>query len=323
MKTSEKILEFLRQGGFVSGQEISNKLNISRNGVNKQIKALREKGYVIESYTNRGYRLLSEPDSISVDIIDKALTTLYIGRPTVLMEKVDSTNEELKRRARSGAAQGFTLVAEEQTFGKGRFGRSWRSPRGASIYESILLRPEISASNIPCVTLAAGLAVCKAVNGLYDCGTKIKWPNDVIIGNKKICGILTEMTAEDNAVSYAVVGIGINVNNYDFPQEIEEKATSILIETGVQHERNELIAAVAQEFEKIYNEFVLCGFGALKDEYIKNCATIGRDVSAYLSRDIVTGEAVDVEADGGLIILTEDGERVHVSTGEVTVQGIY
>ena len=323
MSTVDSILEFLHRGGYISGQEISDSLGISRNGISKHIKALRSQGYEIDSATNRGYKLISEPDRLSAQEINERLTTLFIGRPTVVLDSVDSTNEEIKRRARQGEKQGLTVVSDEQLAGKGRLGRVWKSPKGTSVYVSILLRPDLPPSQVPCITLAAGLALCNAINGIADFGAKIKWPNDIIIGRKKLCGILTEMTIEDNAVSFAVVGIGINVNNRSFPDEIKEKATSLFLEKDRSFSRSEIIAMLAQSFEDVYNEFIMGGFEALKDEYKTLCATIGRRVGTQRGGEEISGTAIDIAPDGGLIIETDSGEKKYISTGEVAVQGIY
>lgn len=323
MGTADLILEFLRRGRYVSGQEISNELKISRNGVSKHIKSLRALGYEIDSVTNKGYLLVNEPDKMSEAEINGSLKTLYIGRPTEVVESVDSTNEEIKRRAKSGAEQGFVIVSDEQTLGKGRLGRAWKSPKGSSIYESILLKPELPPSQAPCITLAAGLAVCRAINELAQVNARIKWPNDVIIGRKKLCGILTEMMIEDNAAAFAVVGIGINVNNSGFPEDISQKATSLRLEKGCIFSRNEIIIKLAECFEDVYNEFIMSGFAAIKDEYVKSCATIGRTVSTLRQGEEISGTAVDIADDGGLVVEAADGEKKYISTGEVAVQGIY
>lgn len=323
MSTVDLILELLRQGGYVSGQEMSEKLGISRNGVNKWIKALRSQGYEIDSATNKGYSLVWEPDKMSRQAVEERLNTMYIGRPTLILDSVDSTNEEIKRRARQGEKQGLTVVSDEQTLGKGRLGRVWKSPKGTSIYESILLRPELAPSQVPCITLVAGLALCNTVNSIADLGAKIKWPNDIIVGRKKLCGILTEMTIEDNAVSFAVVGMGINVNNRSFPDEIKEKATSLYLEKGRAFDRCELVARLAESFEQVYNEFIISGFESLKDSYASLCATIGRRVSTSRAGKEICGTGSDIAPDGGLIVLTDDGKSEYISTGEVAVQGIY
>ena len=323
MSTADLILEFLRQGGYVSGQKISDELKISRNGVSKNIKSLRSLGYEIESVTNKGYLLVNEPDKMSEAEINGSLKTVYIGCPTEIIESVDSTNEEIKRRAKGGAQQGLTIVSDEQTHGRGRIGRAWTSPKGSSVYESILLKPEISPAQAPCITLAAGLAVCRAINEIAEVEARIKWPNDVIIGRKKLCGILTEMMIEDNAAAFAVVGVGINVNNSSFPGDTGKKATSLRIEKGRVFSRNQIIIKLAECFEDVYNEFIMSGFDALKEEYIKSCATIGRTVSTQRQGIEISGTAVDIADDGGLVVETADGEKIKVSTGEVTVQGIY
>lgn len=323
MSTVEKILEYLRRGGYVSGQEISNHLNISRNGVSKWIKILREKGYEINSVTNKGYLLISEPDELSAEKIAGLLKTTYIGYPTKVMDCVDSTNEEVKRAARGGGQQGLLLVAKKQTGGKGRLGRVWISPEGTSIYMSVLLTPELSPTQLPCITLVFGLAICRAIRDIAECEALIKWPNDIIIGNKKLCGILAEMTVEDNLVSYATVGVGINVNNRGFSDEISHKATSLYLEKSISFDRNEIIAVLCGYIEQVYDEFIVSGFDSLKDEYVNLCATIGRDVSAQRAGGEICGKAVDVADDGSLIVELDSGDRVSISTGEVAVQGIY
>lgn len=321
----EKILRMLKESeAYVSGQELSERLDVSRSAVWKHIKALKEEGYVINSVTNRGYLLKDIPELWNEQQVKENLKTLRLGRELLLLREVDSTNEELKRRARAGAAHGLVCVAEKQGAGKGRLGRAWSSPAGTGMWMSVLLRPDISPFEVSGITLAAGLAVCKAVQGLTGCAAKIKWPNDVVIGRKKICGILTEMSAESDRVDFVVVGIGVNVNTDSFPEGLAHKATSLKIETGGRpFSRTLLLCEVLRQLEIYTDEFVLNTCGSITGEYKENCVTIGREVSAVRGGVQVMGEAVDVTLSGALVIRQKNGKLTEISSGEVVVQGIY
>ncbi|MCD8390297.1 MAG: biotin--[acetyl-CoA-carboxylase] ligase, partial [Firmicutes bacterium] len=266
----EKILTILKTAdGYVSGERISQTLNVSRAAVWKHIKKLREEGYEIDSVTNKGYRLISAPDILTRDEIASQLETKKIGRNLHYFYQIDSTNNEAKRAWES--VDGSVFIAEIQTGGKGRLGRGWSSPAGTGIWMSILLKPDIKPWDASKITQAAGLAVCRA---LKPYGARIKWPNDIIIGTKKVCGILTEMSAETDMVDYIVCGIGINVNNESFDDEISERATSIYIESGKKHSRAEIVCGVLKEFENLYEEFLESGIKNMLDEYTSLCVNI-------------------------------------------------
>lgn len=313
----QKILDILKNAdGYISGERISEQLNISRAAVWKHIKNFKNMGYEIDSVTNKGYRLVSSPDIITENGIKSGLDTEYFGQTLFIYDETDTTNERAK--ANSSAPQGSTFIAEVQTRGKGSRGRGWVSPRGTGIWHSILLKPDISPLEVSQITLVAGLAVCRAI-GL---GAKIKWPNDIVIGSKKVCGILTEMSAEIDMVNYVVCGIGINVNTESFDKEIEHRATSMYIESGQKFRRDELIAKLLNEFEYYYKRFLNGGLRAILDEYKENCITIDRDVSVIFKKETVTGKAVDVDESGSLVVETADG-IIRVTSGEVSVRGIY
>lgn len=313
----QKILDILKStDGYVSGERISEQLNISRAAVWKHIKKFKEDGYEIESVTNKGYRLISSPDIITESGIKSGLNTEFIGQKLFIYDETDTTNERAK--ANSDAPEGSVFIAEVQTHGKGSRGRGWVSPRGTGIWHTILLKPDISPLEVSQITLVAGLAVCKAI-GL---DAKIKWPNDIVIGGKKVCGILTEMSAEMDMVNYVVCGIGINVNTESFDKEIEHRATSMYIESGVKYRRDEIIARLMNEFEYYYKKFLNDGLNAILDEYKEYCVTIGRDVSVIFKKETVTGKAVDVDENGALVVETADG-IIRVTSGEVSVRGIY
>ena len=312
----QRILDILKNADdFVSGEDISNKTGISRAAVWKHIKSLKNMGYEIDSVTNRGYRLVSSPDLITAEGITQNLNTEFIGRRLFIYDETDSTNERAKA---SGEIEGSVFIAEVQNHGKGSRGRGWVSPRGTGIWHSILLKPDIPPSEVSQITLVAGLAVCRAIG----MGAKIKWPNDIVIGTKKVCGILTEMSAETDMVHYVVCGIGINVNTEKFDAEIKHRATSMYIESGEKQIRNDIIARELNYFEYYYKKFLEGGLCAILDEYKENCVTIGRDVTVIYKKEKVTGKAADIDENGALVVETADG-TIRVTSGEVSVRGIY
>lgn len=312
-----KILDMLKSaGGYISGEKISSHLNISRSAVWKHIRSLRSQGYEIKSVTNKGYKLLSFPDTITESGIKNGLNTEFIGQNIFLYDETDSTNERAK--ANSTAPDGSLFITETQTHGKGSHGRGWTSQKGTGIWHSILLKPHIPPSQVSQITLAAGLAVCRSVG----CGAQIKWPNDIVIGSKKICGILTEMSAEIDMINYIVCGIGINVNMDSFPEEISHRATSMYIESSRKYCRNEIISNLMNNFELLYTDFICSGLTPILDEYKKDCVTIGREVKVIFKGNTVQGTAVDVNENGELVVATEDG-LINVTSGEVSVRGLY
>ena len=312
----QRILNILMsRRGYVSGEKMSEELNISRAAIWKHIKNLRNDGYEIESVTNKGYHLVSAPDMLDGNKISSCLTTKFTGRQLVIFDETDSTNLQAKQH--SAYPNGTAFIADRQSVGRGRLGRQWDSPKGTGIWLTILLKPEIALSDVSQITLAAGLAVCRAIG----IGAKIKWPNDIVIGSKKVCGILTEMSAETDRVNYVVCGIGVNVNNESFPQELSS-ATSMRIEGNKKYERNIIIARILNEFEKAYTEFLNGGFTAISDEYKNHCVTLGRNVQVTFKNRTVTGTAKDITESGALTVETADGD-ISVNSGEVSVRGIY
>ena len=313
----EKILDILKNArGYVSGEEMSRELGVSRAAVWKHIKKLRDEGYSIVSVTNKGYRLRSEPDNMSIEKIESMLKTKYIGRKILHFTNTDSTNNEIKRRC--DMDEGTAVLAEMQLSGKGRLGRVWDSPRGTGVWISILLKPQIPLNEVSEITLVAGLAACRAIGE----GARIKWPNDIVIGTKKVCGILTEMSAETDRVNYVVCGIGINVNNENFPAELSQKATSIYIETGIKQDREAIASSLLNEFEIVYESYLKGGFPAIAQEYSSMCVTLGKTVRVIKNGSEIIGKAESI-ADDGALIVEYRGERIKVSSGEVSVRGIY
>lgn len=312
-----RILDMLKTAdNYISGEQMSRELGISRAAVWKHINKLKAEGYDILSVTNKGYRLKSVPDNIDASRITARLKTEFIARNIRYVNVTDSTNDEAKRC--SEMPDGSLIIAEVQTAGKGRLGRAWTSPRGAGVWMTLLLKPEIDPYRVSQITLIAGIAVCHAIGR----DARIKWPNDIVIGGKKTCGILTEMAAETDRIAYVLCGIGINVNTPDFPAELKDKATSMYIETGVIQDREEVAAKTLNEFERLYKIFIKDGFEPLLDEYRRDCVTLNKRVRLIYNHETVTGTAVDVSSDGALVVDTDNG-RISVTSGEVSVRGIY
>lgn len=319
-----KILSVLKGSeDFVSGEELSKTLGVSRTAVWKNINSLRNNGYVINSVTNKGYKLVECPDILDENIISDGLDTGLAGKKIIVLKTVDSTNEEIKRCAANGEESGLIIAADEQTAGKGRLGRVWQSQAGEGIYFSLLIRPDLPPSDISSITLAAGYAVCIAIREYTNCDAKIKWPNDIIINNKKVCGILTEMAAQSDRLDFVATGIGINANNAEFPEEIKSKATSLFLETGSKINRNELFRHVIKTLDKVLCSFLVSL--SLDDVYnFKSlCATLGKNVSVQRNNKTIEGVAVDINLNGELIIKDNYGNNTAINSGEVTVQGIY
>lgn len=320
-----EILRALREtDSYVSGQELCRKLGVSRTAVWKNIRSLQEDGYEIEAVTNRGYRLAGVPDTIAEEEVASRLQTERMGRQIRYFSRIDSTNQYAKRIAEEGAPDGTLIIADEQTAGKGRSGRTWVTPPAEAIAFTLLLRPKLSPDRISMVTLVMGLAVTNAVNSLYGVSAGIKWPNDVVMKGRKLCGILTEMSAEVRQVNYIVIGVGINANLTSFPEEIREIATSLKLELGRDINRAELIARVMTEFERLYAEFEAQGdLGAVMQEYNELCLNAGSKVRVLDPNGEYTGTSRGINSMGELLVETEDGKMQEVYAGEVSVRGIY
>ncbi len=354
-----KILSILRQAqGYVSGQELCERLGVSRTAVWKSMKKLEEEGYVIDGVNRKGYRLMESPDAITAQEIESYLRcdrafrcdfyqtenctgTEVQDEKDMFSEKresvnpglqfkvkyapeVDSTNTWAKREAENGAPEGTVLVADMQTAGKGRRGRSWSSPSGHSIYMSLILRPDIMPDRASMLTLVAGLSAAQAIRGLTGLETWIKWPNDLVISDKKICGILTEMSLQMECINYVVVGIGINVNMTEFPEEIANKATSLCLEKGQTVRRAEVIAEVLSHFEKNYYRFLKTGdLSGLADDYNKVLVNRNREIRVMEPGNEYMGTTGGINEKGELMVTKEDGTEVAVYAGEVSVRGLY
>ena len=327
-----EILRTLREAsdGFVSGQVLSEKVGVTRQAVWKNITQLKEYGFVIDSVTNKGYSLVSSPDRLYAADIESRIDKGSLCQKVESFDTTDSTNTRAKQLAELGEREGTLIVAEEQTEGKGRRGRHWESKPFTSVYMSMILRPHIDPAHISGMTLLAALAVVKAIKQVCSTQPFIKWPNDIVLEKKKICGILTEMSSELDYINYAVVGIGINVNNSSFPEEIKDKATSIYLETGKKQDRAQLAAITAQYFGEYYREFIEAkSLKPFISEY--NALLINRDKEVKIlygmqenasENKIETGIARGINDSGALVVDTAHGIECVVS-GEVSVRGLY
>ena len=248
--------------------------------------------------------------------------TKWAGKTVHFARETDSTNLWIKRLAKEGAPEGTLALAEFQSAGRGRLGRSWEVPEGTSVMMSILLRPKFEPQYAPTLTLVMGMAVAKAVKNLgFD--VSIKWPNDVVVSHKKICGILTEMGVRDGKIDYAVIGVGINVNIKEFPEEMVDKATSLYLESGKEFDRSQIPGLVMEAFEEYYEKFAAtCDLSGLKEEYESILANYNQPVRV-LAKEPYEGVARGITDGGELLVEKTDGTIVAVSAGEVSVRGLY
>ena len=322
-----ELLKILREAeDYVSGQQLCDHFGVSRTAVWKVIRQLQEEGYQIEAVKNRGYLLKKDavPDVMTVPEIISRLHSRWMGRNCIFLETVDSTNNYLKRAAEDGAVNGTLAVAEEQTGGKGRRGRSWETPKGSNIAMTILLRPEIRPEHASRLTLLMAMAVVRGIQKETGLQAGIKWPNDVVVDGHKVCGILTEMNTEVDYINYVVIGTGINVNQTEFPEEIREIAGSLKLSAGHSVARAGLIASIIEELEDLYEVFLKTeDLSALKDEYNRNCVTCGHEIRVLEPGHEYIGMTDGINDLGELVVKKADGETVCVYAGEVSVRGLY
>ena len=254
--------------------------------------------------------------------ITDQIHTKWAGKTVHFARKTDSTNLWIKRLAKEGAPEGTLALAEFQSAGRGRLGRSWEVPEGTSVMMSILLRPKFEPQYAPMLTLVMGMAVAKAVKK-FGFDVSIKWPNDVVVSHKKICGILTEMGVRDGKIDYAVIGVGINVNIREFPEEMADKATSLYLESGREFDRSQIPGLVMEAFEEYYEKFAAtCDLSGLKEEYESILANYNQPVRV-LAKEPYEGVARGITDGGELLVEKTDGTIVAVSAGEVSVRGLY
>lgn len=321
----EAILEVLRRhpGEYLSGEELSRGLGVSRTAIWKHIQALREAGYQIDSQPRRGHCLLAVPDLLYPEEIRAGGRLGLFGREIHYLTEVGSTNETARSLAEEGAPEGTIVLAEIQTGGRGRLGRMWVSPFGKGIWMSLILRPPIAPPAAPHLTLAAAVAVARAVREVTGLPAGIKWPNDLLVNGRKVCGILTEMKAEVDAVHYIVVGIGINVNlrAEDLPPDVRELATSLMMELGAAVPRVRLAREVLSRLSELYSLYLQEGFPPVREAWKEMNITLGKRVKVSSTWDEYHGTAVDIDNEGALLVRGEDGQQRRFYAGDVTLRG--
>jgi BirA family biotin operon repressor/biotin-[acetyl-CoA-carboxylase] ligase len=319
-----RIVAWLRAArGPLSGEELARRLRCSRAAVWKRIAVLRRRGYRIEGRRASGYTLAAIPDRLGPSELAPYLRGSW--RDVRWFAETDSTQHVARELARAGAAEGTTVIAERQTAGRGRLGRSWHSPPGRNLYCSVVLRPALEPAAVPQVGLVVGLAVADAVAETTGLRPAIKWPNDVLLGGRKVAGILTEMEAEVERVHHVIAGIGVNLNleARAFPRELRGKATSLRVATGRRIDRAAFTAGLLAALEARYGRFLTGGFPSVRSEWESYSALTGRTVVAAAPGDEVAGRVLGLDADGALRVRCPDGSVARVVAGEVTVRGGY
>ncbi len=324
MTTDAKILSALRANpGGVSGAELAEQLGISRAAVWSHIEELRKVGYDIEAGPHSGYRIAGEPDALLADdLLARLGRTRIIGRDIHVFEQTTSTNDVVEKLARDGVREGVVVFAESQTKGRGRLGRQWISPERKGLWFSILLRPELRPLETTQLTVAAAAALRRAIQSETGLKPEIKWPNDLVVGGRKVAGILTELSAELDRVRHVILGIGVDVNlgAGEFPPELKKTATSLKMESGRPISRAELAVAILRELDEDYAR--VCGgrFAGVADEWEEHCTTIGREVTVRIGDRTIHGRAESLDDAGALRLRTEHGRLESITGGDVTLE---
>lgn len=313
------ILNLLHEnrGEFISGQEISSQLDISRTAVWKYIKKLRGMDYEIESRSSRGYKLRGIPDRLVPEEVVQGLGDHKFGRNLKVFSSLGSTNDKARELIEKGAGEGTIVVAEEQTRGKGRRGRRWFSPPGAGLWFSIIMEPDFSPGEAPLLTVAALLAVHDILlaRGLP---AEVKWPNDILLNDKKVCGILSELIVQPDTINYAIIGIGMNVNQTSFPELLGEKATSLRIFSGNRVNRVILLQSILNKFVLYYNRLPE-GQKDIISSWKNRLQLIGREIIIESAGNEYQGKAVDISQRGELLLQDESGEIQSFWAGDTSL----
>ena len=319
MSTKDDVLSLLSdESRPVSGEKLARKLGVSRNAIWKAVDALRRDGYEFDAATNRGYLLVESPDRVSMAEIQKWLRPGDIGARMELHRQLDSTNNRAKSLAAGGAPHGCLVIAESQTGGKGRLGRSFFSPEHSGVYVTYVLRPNMLAEQAVMITSMAAVAVARAIETVADVEVGIKWINDLFINGRKVCGILCEasMDFESGQLEYAVLGIGVNVAKMEFPEELKDIATSVGNECGATVSRSRLIAEISNQLNALYGQLESREF---MSESRARSIVLGRDVLVLRGEERIRARALKIDDQGRLMIRTASGIQ-HVNSGEVSLK---
>jgi BirA family biotin operon repressor/biotin-[acetyl-CoA-carboxylase] ligase len=311
----------LHLGECISGAELSKSLNISRTAVWKQVNILREKGYGIIAEASRGYRLVSKPDILTSAEIISGLHFTRIGRRIICLNEPVSTNSAAFKMASEGAEEGTVVIAESQSGGKGRLGRRWASPPGVNLYCSIILRPPVQPVNAPQLTFLSAVAVAKVIERLTPIMPRIKWPNDILVSGKKVAGLLNEMSAETDKINFVVLGIGVNLNMTaeQFPDDLRNPATSLLLEWGKVVNRVDFARCMLEELDSLYQEFLRSGFSQVRHEWLERSRLEGEPVTVADGGRELRGRVRGIDEYGALLIEDNDGDIQQVLSGDVSI----
>lgn len=318
----EGILNLFGEGdGFVSGEELSRHLGISRTAIWKHINGLRAQGYQIEAVPSRGYRLVAAPNRLSSAQVTAGLDTSRIGGEIICLNQTDSTNTVAFKLAHEGAAEGTVVLADTQSSGKGRLGRVWLSPPGVNLYCSVILRPPISPMSACQLTFLSAVAVARAVEGCTALEPQIKWPNDILIDGKKVAGLLNEMNAETEKVNFVVLGIGVNLNmrQEQFGTDLRHPATSLLEAGAKEVDRIVFTRRLLTELDRLYGIFLEQGEGPVRAEWLERARIAGRKVKVSVGNREFEGVVAGVDAFGALLVDCPGGHREIVLSGDVTL----
>lgn len=321
MTSRDRILSLFRTSPdqYLSGQAISRLLNISRAAVWKQVKVLCELGFEIEAKHSQGYRLLAAPDLLLTADIKSGLNCQLIGQSVISLTETDSTNAQARRLAEDGAPAGTVIVADQQSAGRGRLGRRWESPSGVNLYCSILLRPEIPVQQAPQLTFLSAVAVVETLNKVCQLSARVKWPNDILVGDAKISGLLNEMNAETEQVHFVILGIGINLNMIanQFPESLNYPATSAFLETGQRVDRLIFLRTFLQCLDHYYAEFLQRGFFPIRQRWESYCDILNTQVMVEQGAEVIRGTVVGLDSDGALRLQLDSGRIERILAGDI------
>ncbi|WP_100372730.1 biotin--[acetyl-CoA-carboxylase] ligase [Bacillus sp. FJAT-45037] len=319
----EKLLKIFleHEGEYVSGEKISQELGCSRTAIWKHIEELRKNGYQLDSAPRKGYRMIFKANGIHTHEIKQYLKTEFLGQELTYFDEIDSTQFVAQKLAQSGVEEGHVVVANEQTAGRGRLGRIWHSKPNSTISMSIILRPELPPQKTPQLTLLAAVAVVRAIKKNTGLSCDIKWPNDILLGGKKLVGILTEMQADPDLVHSVIVGIGINVNQDedDFADDIKDIATSLKVASKHTVDRARLIADLLAEFEWLYQQYINEGFGMIRPLWESHCISVGTNIYARTMKEVIYGYAKGITDDGVLLVEDEKGKVHSIYSADIEI----
>lgn len=321
----DKLIQLLIQNldSYVSGESISKVYGVTRAAIWKHVQALKEQGCDIVCTPHKGYKLQSMPDSMRPEFILAWLKTKHIGRDIRYYDRIDSTNQKARELAAAGCPHGLLVLADEQFNGRGRLGRKWFSPSSTGVFMSIVIRPNLHPSHAQRLVIIGTIAVLRAIRLITGIEVKIKWPNDLVIEGKKVCGIMVEMNAEMDRINWAVMGIGLNVNTTEFPLEIIEQAASLKSITGTVYSRAQLVLTICHELEDLYTQCIENNdFATIMDEYGENSAVKGKRVCVMQDQKSIVGDVLGFDDEGTLLLKLDDGSTEKIIAGDISLRGI-